>query len=306
MYRILALLLLLTSTADREAAEPCCVDDLFAEAFLYGQHFSREWPDDFPIAPLRESSLEMIGSQLSLQTNRATAIAWRSDDDLASSFAALKSALAAQDWHEVPTPGMTAPMQGGFILDRTVRAPTFEMPRRFCKGAQLVHTMQRASAKGTILTLTATGSGSMNCNALINQAQAQAGQMSAMNSFMRAAAALPVLRLPAAIDTMMQSDSSGGTSAAVRAVVVPAQNTNPGEVIRRFDTQMNEQGWFNETAFGAGDFVSSVWRKTGEDGSFVAWLMAYGRGEDLLVRMTVLDPETQGGASQMSAVRVLR
>ncbi len=305
MHRALLIFLILIAATERQAAEPCCVDDLFAEAFLYGRHFSREWPDSFPVAPLSEPSLQMIGSQVSSQTH-GTAIAWRSNDDLAGSFAAVKRALSAQDWREVPMPGMVMQAQGrGFILASAAPEPTFEMPRRFCKGVELIHAIQRTSPRGTIVTLSASPSGGADCDMLIAQTAAQSGQRLAMNSFMRAASALPVLRLPESIEKMSMADSSGGSSAAVRAVIVPALDTSTSEVIHHFDSQMNEQGWFSESAFGAGDFVGSVWRTAGERGSFVAWLMAYDRGEDLLIRMTVLDPEAQGAAS-MNAVSVFR
>ena len=306
MHRALVFFLVLIAATERHAAEPCCVDDLFAEAFLYGRHFSREWPENFPVAPLSEPSLQIIGSQVSSQMHGGTAIAWRSNDDLTGSFAAVKRALSAQDWREIPMPGMVMQAQGqGFILANSAPTPTFEMPRRFCKGAETILAMQRTSPRGTIVTLSATPSGGADCNMLMAQAATQSGQRGAMNSFMRAASALPVLRLPESIEKMSMADSSGGSSTAVRAVIVPALDTSTSEVIHHFDSQMNEQGWFSESAFGAGDFVGSVWRTTGERGSFVAWLMAYDRGDDLLVRMTVLDPEAQGGAS-LNAVSVFR
>ena len=302
--------LLILAAARVGGAESCCIDERFAQAFLNGSTFSRAWPDEFPVAPIDSGDLEFIGSRSTHGQNAS--VAWESSADPLDAFGTVRHALTAQDWREIPSGGATSFQMSGFVLANTAVVRP-ELPTGFCKANHIVHVTYRPTDRGSVLTLNATHVSRTPapipmCDVMIQQAEQQALQSNGAMHFRRAAEALPLLRLPASIETMSMGDTEHGMSAAGRTAMV-VTDLSAGALIHHFDSQMNDQGWFSETAFGAGDFVGSIWRKDGDNGTFSASILAHERNDDVLLRLSVANLDAtnrMSGAGMISTVGVAR
>jgi hypothetical protein len=62
------------------AADPCCVHEDVAAAFLPHITYSREWPATFPLH-IENPALVFIASSIGYQ-RKSTAVAWRSEMDV--------------------------------------------------------------------------------------------------------------------------------------------------------------------------------------------------------------------------------
>lgn len=274
------LLFLLAGVAN--ANEPCCVDQDIAAAFMPHAHYSRDWPDAFPV-DIDSPALEFIGSNVNRAGMQAL-VGWKSALTPQDARALIASALRNENWRLIPEAARRSALrENGFVPHTPPEAQTYV---QFCRGRDGQLTLAaRSTDIGTVVTLAHfRHSGSSSCESTIAM-QTDARMYS--GGLIRY---LPALQLPESLEASPYAGMGGGGSQDAHASITVDGGFSTDELMTSFSRQMVEQGWRMDADFRGTATVGHTWLRDVEGLSLSCIVTAFKSADDNVHLRMHLEP----------------